>query len=399
MALPDYMHTLRKGNKSFFLILVMYLAFISLGLPDGLLGIAWPFMSSRFHVPLDALGILLVCFTAGYLSTSSTSGKILNIISLGALLIVSCLLTGVSLLVYAFASYWYFAIMASFCLGAGGGAIDSSINTFAASRFSASTLNWLHAFYGVGATLGPLLITFLLAGGFQWFNGYIIVAVIQIALSVLFLYSRNSWQVSSREEEERRPGAEYLQTMKLPVVWINILIFFLYTGFEQGFGQWIFTILTKSRGMIDEEAGLWTSAYWGSLTVGRMLSGVLLTRISVNHALKVALAGIVAGAFLVMLNIGNFFTLAGIMIIGLANAPVFPSLIAVTPKTVGKEHAATAIGTQISAAMLGASLLPAFAGWLSRGLGLEVITKVFVLAAIILMVLYLLSIRKAKSNQ
>ena len=392
------MNTARQGNKAYFLILVMYLAFISLGLPDGLLGIAWPFMSARYSVSLDSLGVLLMCFTAGYLSTSSTSGKILKLIHLSTLLMISCLLTGTSLLVFAFSEYWFGAIVAAFCLGAGGGAIDSAINTFAASHYSASVLNWLHAFYGIGATAGPLLITFLLAVNFQWYNGYIIVALIQIALAALFLFSRKYWRVASHEEKEDS-GAEYWQTLKLPVVWVNMLLFFLYTGFEQGFGQWVFTILTKSRGMIDEEAGLWASAYWGSLTVGRILSGIILVKVSVNQTLKLALSGIVAGAFMVMLDINNWLTLAGIMTIGLANAPVFPSLISVTPQRVGKEHAATAIGAQISTAMLGASLLPAFAGWLSRGLGLEMIPKVFAIAAIVLMLLYLVSTRKAKSKE
>jgi len=391
------MNKLQKENKSFFVILVMYLAFISLGLPDGLLGIAWPFMSLRFDVPLDALGVLLVCFTAGYLSTSSTSGKILELLSLGSLLMISCLLTALSLLTYAFTDSWYFAVAASFFLGSGGGAIDSSINTFVASRFSASTVNWLHAFYGVGATAGPLLITFLLAHNFQWYHGYISVAIIQISLAVLFLFTQKYWQINS-QEEEHHSGAEYLQTLKLPIIWINMLIFFLYTGFEQGFGQWIFTILTKSRGMAAEEAGLWTSAYWGSLTIGRILSGIVLTKVSVSKSLKIALIGIVGGALLVTSDINNYSTLFGIMIIGLANAPVFPSLISITPERVGKEHAATAIGVQISAAMLGGSLLPGFAGLLSGGLGLEVITKVFTIAAVVLMVMYFVSIGRARNN-
>lgn len=375
----------------------MYLAFISLGLPDGLLGIAWPFMSKRFNVPLDALGILLVCFTAGYLLTSSTNGKILKLLSLGSLLMVSCLLTAFSLLAYAFTEYWYLAIIASFFLGSGGGAIDSSINTFVASRFSASTVNWLHAFYGVGATAGPLLVTFLLVRNFQWYHGYISVAIIQISLSVLFLFTQKYWQVTSKEEEHHS-GAEYMQTLKIPIIWINMLIFFLYTGFEQGFGQWIFTILTKSRGMAADEAGLWTSAYWASLTIGRILSGIVLTKISVTKSLKAALAGIVGGALLVTTDINNFSTFIGIMIIGLANAPVFPSLISVTPERVGKEHTATAIGVQISAAMLGGSLLPGFAGLLSAGLGLEVILKVFTISAVVLLMLYFASTGRTKNN-
>ena len=387
----------KGSSKSLFLILVSYLAFISLGLPDGLLGIAWPYMSSRAHAPLDSLGILLIGFTIGYLSTSSTSGKILKWMSLGMILTTSCLLTGVSLLTYAFSHYWYLMIVASFFLGSGGGAIDSSINTFAASRFSASTINWLHAFYGVGATTGPLLITFMLVQNFQWYHGYITVAIIQLSLSVLFFFTQKNWKVST-QNEEHHSTADYFQTLKLPIVWINIWIFFLYTGLEQGFGLWIFTILTKSRGMAEEEAGLWASAYWGSLTAGRIVFGMILTKIQVNKVLKGAIAGIVAGTSLVAIDLTDFSTLLGIMLVGISNAPVFPSLISITPDRVGKEHTATAIGAQISFAMVGAALVPGFAGWLSDGFGLEIITKIFTIAAIVLMILYFVTTGRSKSN-
>lgn len=391
------MNQVRNPNKLFFLVLVTYLAFISLGLPDGLLGIAWPYMSEKLQVPLDALGMLLISFTFGYLSTSSTSGKIMRIVPLGILLTISCMLTGLSLLTYAFAPYWYFMIAASFFLGAGGGAIDSSINTFAASRFNASTINWLHAFYGIGATTGPLLVTILLSRNLSWYHGYITVAAIQIGLSILFLFTYKNWQVGSEEQTEEI-HSDYFQTLKLPIVWIHILIFFLYTGLEQGFGQWIFTVLTKSRNISEEQAGLWTSAYWASLTAGRILFGIVLTKIPVNRVLSGAVIGIAAGTALVALDLSNMFSLAGIIILGISNAPVFPSLIAITPARIGKEHAATAIGAQISLAMVGASVLPGLAGLLSNQYGLEIIPKVFFVAALILLVLYFMTANKSKNS-
>lgn len=379
----DITNQKRPANRSLFLVVVTYLAFISLGLPDGLLGIAWPFMSSRSNVPLESLGILLIAFTTGYLSTSSTSGRILRVISLGMLLTLSCLMTGISLLGYALTDSWHLIIVASFFLGSGGGAIDSSINTFAASRFSASTVNWLHAFYGVGATTGPLLMTVMLASGFEWFHGYIAVAAIQISLSILFLLTQKRWQVSS-DDDDHHSSSEYFQTLRLPVVWIYMLIFFLYTGLEQGFGQWLFTILTKSRGIGEAKAGLWASAYWGSLTIGRIVFGIVLTQIPVNKVLAGAISGIVVGVVLFALDVTPASNLLAIIILGIANAPVFPSLISVTPARIGKEHTATAIGVQISMAMLGGALLPGFAGLLSDELGLEVIAKVYCIAAVML---------------
>ena len=376
-----------------FLVVVTYLAFVSLGLPDGLLGIAWPFMSARSNVPLDYLGILLLGFTSGYLSTSATSGKIMKYISLGMLLTISCLLTALSLIAYALVDAWHIMIVASFFLGSGGGAIDSSINTFAASRFSASTVNWLHAFYGVGATTGPLLVTLMLAKDLDWYHGYIAVAAIQFSLAILFLFTRKQWYVSSNEEGHHT-SSEYLQTLRLPIVWVSVTIFFLYTGLEQGFGQWLFTILTQSRGVTEETAGLLTGSYWGSLTVGRIIFGIVLTKIPVKNVLSGAMIGIVAGIILFAINMSYITTIMGIVTLGIAVAPVFPCLISVTPERLGKEHAATAIGVQISMAMLGGALVPGFAGLVSDELGLEVIAIMFSVAAVLLTSLYFLSFQK-----
>lgn len=384
-------------KRALFLIVVTYLAFISLGLPDGLLGIAWPFMSARSNVPLDSLGILLIGFTMGYLSTSSTSGKIQQHISLGILLAISCMLTAMSLLTYALTDTWAVMIAASFFLGSGGGAIDSSINTFAASNFRASTVNWLHAFYGVGATAGPLLVTFMLANDLQWYHGYISVALIQMSLAVLFIFTKNRWRVSGHEEDHVA-GSEYFETLRLPVVWHYILIFFLYTGLEQGFGQWLFTILTKSRGIAEQQAGLWTGLYWGSLTIGRIIFGIVLTKIPVNNVLIGAILGIVVGVALFAIDLNTTASLLGIVILGIANAPVFPCLISVTPERIGKEHTATAIGVQISMAMIGGALLPGFAGFLSDEFGLEVIPKIFVISAVILAATYFFTAARSKNS-
>lgn len=386
-----------SAGKPIFMVIVTYLAFISLGLPDGLLGIGWPYMSERSNVPLDSLGFMLITFTLGYLATSSTSGKITQHLSLGTLLATSSVVTALSLFAYAFSEEWVILLIAAFFLGSGGGAIDSSINTFAASAFSASTVNWLHAFYGVGATAGPLLITTLIANDFAWYNGYLVVAIAQLSLSALFFATKHRWSSPGMTAaHEKRSG--YLETLRLPVVWVYVAIFFLYTGLEQGFGQWLFSILTRSRDVDAEYAGLLTSAYWGSLTVGRITFGIVLTRISVNAVLNGALTGIVIGTTLFALNINTPLSVMGIIILGMANAPVFPSLISITPARIGQQHTATAIGVQISMAMLGGALLPGFAGFLSDAFGLEIIPRVYAVAAIVLAALYFLQVRRSSKE-
>ena len=382
---------MKIGKKNLFIILISYLSFISLGLPDGLLGVSWPYISARHQVPLDSLGILLISFVAGYLLTSTTSGKLLTKISLGLLLTLSCCVTGVSLLAFAFSDYWFLIIVASFFLGSGGGAIDTSINTFASSRFSASTINWLHAFYGIGATSGPFIITWMLVMDNGWYNGYIVVAIVQITLSLIFVMTLKFWKVTSDPQEPTQPTGSFAESIRLPFVWITIFIFFLYSGLEIGVGQWLFTILTESRGIAAAQAGLWTSAYWGSLTLGRIVFGFILTRLPVHGVIIVALIGIVTGSFLLLLNASSHISLMAIILIGFSNAPVFPCLISVTPKRVGLKHTANIIGFQISAAMVGGALLPASAGLLTDYFGWEVIPITYFIEAVFLLLLYLLS--------
>lgn len=386
----------KSNGSGLLLIIISYLAFISLGLPDGLLGVSWPFISERHGIPLDSLGILLIAFVTGYLSTSTTTGKILSVMSVGSLLSMSCLLTGLSLLAYAYAPGWTVVVIATFFLGAGGGAIDTSINTFAASAFSASVVNWLHAFYGVGATAGPFLITWMLLNDRSWFHGYLIVGIIQILLSTLFLITLKYWRISSGNNVEHTSAGTYAEAFRIPTFWISVLIFFLYTGLEMGVGQWVFTILTQSRGVPEESAGLWASAYWGSLTAGRIIFGFVLTRIPVHLVLTGAFAGIIAGTVLFATNALPFLALTGIIVIGFSNAPVFPCLISLTPQQVGQRHAGNMIGFQISAALVGGALLPGLAGWMTEYFGWEVIPMLFLVEAVLLMILYLAVLSKAR---
>ena len=384
------------GKNTLLLILISYIAFISLGLPDCLLGISWPFMSESFEVSLDSLGILLIAGGAGYLITSSSCSTIMKFMSLGVLLAASCALTGISLLIYSYTDIWYLIILASFFSGAGGGAIDSSLNAFASINFSPSVVNWLHAFYGVGATTGPVIMTYLFTHGGEWFEGYRIVGCVQISLALLFLFTGRYWKNPVVEDEVEKPSGVW-ETLKFPIAWVSILLFFLYTGLEIAIGQWLFSILTLSREMAPANAAIWPGAYWASITAGRILFGFVLTKITVSQVLRSAIITTVLGAFLIAANLNKVLNLTGVVIIGLSLAPIFPCLISQTPANVGKQHSANLVGFQISAAMLGGALLPSIAGWLSTSFDLEIIPKFYVLLAVLLLIFYAAS-RKLKLN-
>jgi len=355
-----------------FLIALAYLSFVSLGLPDGLNGVAWPSIRSYFHLPIDALGSLLVMFTAGYLVSSFMSGRILAHLGLGSLLALSCFGTSAGLFGYALAPAWWVMVMLGGLSGLGAGAIDAGLNTFAASHFSARMVNWLHACYGVGAATGPIIMTSVLGSGRVWQSGYAIVAAWQLLLALCFASTVRLWP---KQRTDFHPAAatriSNTRTLRLPVVWISIAVFFLYTGIESAAGTWSYTLFTQSRAVTMMTAGFWVSVYWVALTIGRLLAGIAAGFVAANTMLRVCVAGMAIGALAIWLNVGNAVSFFGLGILGLASAPVFPSLIATTPLRLGSEHVGNGVGFQIAAAVLGQSLLPALIGVLAGKFGLE----------------------------
>jgi fucose permease len=371
---------------------IAFLGFVSLGLPDGLLGVGWPSIRATFNQPLDALGALLMTFTPGYLLSSFGSGRILAQISVGALLALSCLATAASLLGSALAPSWWAMVALGGVLGLGAGAIDAGLNTYIATHHGARTLNWLHAFFGVGATLGPLVMTGVLNDGLSWRWGYALVGIAQLLLALCFGLTRGWWAAPASGHGASalaEPGpASSRSTLRLPLAWLGIALFFFYAGVEVAVGQWTFSLFTEARGLPAATAGLWVSVYWGSLTAGRFLFGYLVGVAPRAALLRACLVAVAVGAALIWLRISPTLGFLGLALAGLSLAPIFPSLIATTPARLGAAHTANAVGFQIAAAALGAALVPAAIGVLAGRLGLEVLGPSLVILAGLLLGLY-----------
>lgn len=379
-------------NVRLLLISLSYIGFVSLGLPDGLHGIAWPSIRVSFQLPLDALGTLLVLFTLGYLLSSFNSGRLLARLGIGVLLALSCLATAISLLGYALTPGWWLMVGWGWLAGLGAGAIDAGLNLYAATHFSARMVNWLHACYGFGATSGPVLMTAVLDSGYSWRWGYAIVGLAQLLLAVCFGLTRTQWaQNPGAPETPASTGvrqASNRRTLSVPIVWLSIAVFFLYTGLEAAAGAWAYSLFTEARGIPMMTAGTWVSFYWGIFTIGRVLSGVVVGFASVPYLLRYCISGIALGALLLWLAPTHAVGFLGLACMGFAAAPVFPSLIATTPGRLGAMHTANGVGLQIAAAVLGASLLPAVLGMLAHRLGLEVIGPGLFVVALLLLTLY-----------
>ena len=381
-----------KYRTSLLLFVLAYAGFISIGLPDGLIGVAWPSIRATFKLPVDALGALLVTFAAGYLISSFSSGRLLARFSVGALLALSCLATATSLLGYALAPVWPIVVAFGMLAGLGAGAIDAGLNTFAATRFSARTVNWLHACYGVGTTSGPLIMTGVLGAGLAWRWGYAVVGLGQLALALCFALTRRLWE-DGRETREQvssppAPAASVRSTLRLPVVWLSVAVFFLYSGIEAAAGAWSYSLFTESRGVPMRTAGTWVSVYWGAFTAGRIASGLAAGFMPEPRLVRFCIIGVALGASLLWLNPANHAGFAGLTLMGLASAPIFPTLIAATPGRLGAIHTANGVGFQIAAAALGLSLFPAFVGLMADKFGLEIVGPLLLASAVFLLVLF-----------
>jgi fucose permease len=373
------------------LIALAYAGFISLGMPDGLLGVAWPSMRASFGLPVNALGLLLVFSTTGYLLSSVSSGWLLARMNVGGLLAVSCLATSASLFGYAFAPNWWVLVSFGLLSGLGAGAIDAGLNTYVATYHSARTVNWLHACYGIAATSGPALMTAVLTAGHAWQLGYGLVSAGQFALALCFGLTRRLWPETGARDEpntsDDSPPTAPAAIWRLPVVWLSVAIFFVYCGIEAAAGTWPYSLFTEARGVSRVTAGSWASAYWGFFTAGRILSGFAVNHLSTRRLLRFSIVGIATGAALLWSNFTSLLSFVGLALMGLSCAPVFPAMSATTPERTAKRFVATVIGLQISAAVLGQALLPSFVGVLAGKFGLEVLAPTLLIAALLLLLL------------
>jgi fucose permease len=373
------------------------LAFISLGLPDGLLGVAWPSIRSYFGLELDALGALLIVTTVGYVTSSFSSGRLLRRMNLGTVLAASCALTGAGLLGYANATSWPVMVALGIVLGLGAGAIDAALNTFAALHLGPRALNWLHACYGVGAATGPMIMTAVMHAGHQWQRGYVIVGGAQLALAVAFTLTAGWWPKTggTSHASADATSARMRATLRVPAAWLGIATFFVYTGVEASIGAWTYTLLTEGRGVAPEQAAFVASLFWGSLTAGRMLAGTAGAALQVPTLLRGALCGVTLGTALVWLNVSLLSTAVGVAVAGCACGPIFPLLVATTPSRLGTAHAANAVGFQIAAAAVGLSVLPGAVGLAATTWGIEAIARLCVLFSVLLAAMCESSVRTA----
>lgn len=384
------------------LLFLAFFAFISLGLPDTVFGVAWPSLRSEFGISQSAMGLLLAAGVTGYFLSGLLAGVLMRRLGVGGLLTISSGLVALSLAGYALAPSIATFLPFSVTLGLGSGAIDSGLNGYAARHFSVRQVNWLHACWGVGASLGPVIMTAALARTAGHHAGYGALGLILAAMALAFLFTRRAWDASSASPpsaEASAPSAEpgFGAALRDGRVRLHLLTFFVYVGLEATLGQWCFSVLRERRGLSIEAAGAWTAAFWASLTVGRIVFGSVVDRVGPDRLLRAVSLSTLAGTLAFVISEGLFGQL-GLLVAGMSLAPVFPTLMARTPARLGSGLARHAIGFQISAGVLGACSLPALTGVFVAARGLGAALAVMLVSSLAFLIVHELLLRTGASS-
>jgi fucose permease len=383
------------------LLLLAYLAFVSLGLPDTTFGVAWPSLRHGFDLPASAIGAVLVAGGSGYFLSGLVAGSLMARAGVGWLLAGSSALVALGLVGYSLAPSWSAFFPVAFFVGLGSGAIDAALNAHAARHFSVRQVNWLHASWGVGASLGPVIMTAAIARERGYRAGYALLAGVLGSMALAFGASRRLWDDSGAAPASASggaspgavaPAASAGAALRDSTVRLSIAAFILYTGVESSVGQWCFTLLTEGRGLAVTAAGSWTAAYWASLTLGRVALGSVAERLGPDRLLRAASLGVVAGVALFGFSPG-WLGRCGLLLLGASLAPMYPTLMARTPARVGARLAGHTVGFLVSAATLGSSLLPWTVGVLVGRLGLVAIGSVGVLLSLSFLLVHELLLR------
>jgi fucose permease len=349
--------------------------FVALGLPEGATGIAWPSMAEDFDQDISRLGLLLVALVVGYFLASALTGPITQRLGIGRTLTASSAVSAVALLGFALSPTWAVLVMMLVLLGAGGGLIDAGLNAHTALHGGQRVMHLLHASFGIGATVGPLIMALFLVGPGSWRMGFAVFGVIQLGLTVAFFDTRDRWESTQSEA----PSPDRLRLTG--AITSSLALFAVYTGLEVAAGQWAYSVLTEERGLAAGAAGIWVAGFWASLTLGRLLAGAIGDRGHPQHLIVGGGLTAVAGTALFWASpaIGAG---AGLLLTGFGLAPVFPMMVLLTPDRVGRDQSTAVIGYQLAAAAVGAAVLPGGVGLLVAQAGLGAVAPALLTFAV-----------------
>lgn len=373
------------------LLVLIYIAFISLGLPDAILGSAWPLLHEELGVSVSWAGILTMIVSGGTIFSSFFSAKVIVRFGTGKVTAVSVAMTACGLLGYCLSPGFFWLCLFAIPLGLGAGAVDSALNNFVALHYKATHMNWLHCFWGIGATVGPFLMSFFLRKENGWRTGYGMIGMLQCVLVAVLLISLSVWKKFEKKapkdiqkEDGKKAGLSAL--LKMPGAKPALFSFFCYCAVELSTGLWSSTWLVQVKGLRAETAARWVSLFYLGITAGRALAGFLAMKFNNRQMIRMGEAICILGCVLTALPGWTGFAFLGLILIGFGCAPVYPAMLHDTPNRFGREMSQGIMGIQMATAYVGSTFMPPVLGFLGKELGFG-IHPFFLLVLALLMLL------------
>lgn len=383
-----------------FLLVVIYIAFIGLGVPDSLIGSAWPAVHTEINMPVEAVSVLTFIISGCTVLSSMFSAGILNKLGTAKVTAFSTAMTALALLGFSFAPSFWFMIPLAVILGLGAGAIDSGLNNYVALHFKASHMNFLHCFYGVGVSLSPYLMSHAL-GDAGWRSGYRYAFYVQATITLLILVSLPLWKKtvsSEQEEEEKSVNLTLVQMAKKSEVRLVWIIMLATNAIEYACGVWGSTYLVTEKGFQAKDGALALTIYYIGMSVGRFLSGVLSNKISTWKRIGIGSAILAPAIIIMLLPLPGIASVIGLFLIGLGNGSVYPNMIHLTPHNFGKEVSQSIMGSQIAFAYIGVMLAPPVVSLVSGLFGIKVYPVLLAVLYVIMIVALMCFVNKLKKQ-
>lgn len=348
------------------LLTLIYLSFISLGLPDSVLGSAWPAMTVSLNAPLWGAGLIQMLISFCTIISSLNSARLIHKFGTGRLTAISVATTALALLGFSLAKNYVFLLLMAVPLGLGAGAVDAGLNNYVALHCEAKHMSWLHCFWGVGTIIGPMILSAVLRVGGSWRMGYRAVGLMQCAVSALLFATLGMWKRSDIQQEEREAKTlGVLDVLRLPGAKAGMMTFFGYCAVESTLGLWGATYISQVRGASEATAASFGAMFYIGITVGRAASGFMAMKLLPKQMVRLGQALLALGCVLMMIPAGSTLSGIGLVVCGLGCAPIYPNIIQDTPVNYGAENSQAAIGVQMAFAYVGSTFLPSIFGALA----------------------------------
>ena len=381
------------------LLAIIYIAFISLGLPDSMLGAAWPDMYVEFGVPLSCAGILSALIAAGTIVSSLQSDRLTLKLGTGKVTAISVAMTAAALFGFSITHNFWLLCLWAIPYGLGGGSVDASLNNYVALHYKSRHMSWLHCMWGVGAATGPYIMGYALTRGQGWNSGYRIISMMQIVLTAILFLSIPLWKKRStviEETGEKRKPMSLKDVLKIKGAKEVLICFFCYCAIEQTAGLWASSYLNLYKGVPVETAASFGAMFFIGITAGRAISGFLTIKLTDLKMIRLGQALILIGIVIMFLPLNAYTTLAGLIMIGLGCAPIYPCIIHSTPAHFGEDKSQAVIGVQMAFAYTGTLCMPPLFGIIANTITVALLPVYLIILLVLMVVMHEVLLRKTK---